>query len=312
MPSHLKPFLANIESEVQERFYGCGSPIPSALEGCTILDLGCGTGRDVFLASQLVGPKGRVIGIDMTEQQIEVAKKYVDTHMKRFGYKKSNVEFHHGYIEDLAGAGIKDASVDVVISNCVLNLSASKDKVFSEIVRVLKPGGELYFSDVFADRRIPTELMNDEVLLGECLSGAMYLEDFRRMMLDLNVRDIRTVSSSVIDISDDEVQRKVGATRFFSKTIRAFKLDNLEDQCEDYGQFVAYQGGVEECPGAFVLDDHHVFEIARPMAVCGNTAAMLENTRYAKYFKVQGDRKIHFGLFDCSGDSSVSQEEPCC
>ena len=312
MPQHLKPLLANIEPEVQERFYGCGSPLPFALEGCTVLDLGCGTGRDVYLASQLVGPNGKVIGVDMTQEQISVAKKYTKSHMDKFGYAESNVEFHHGTIEDLKSLGIADQSVDVVISNCVINLSPAKQKVFAEILRVLKPGGELYFSDVFADRRIPVELMQDEVLLGECLSGAMYFEDFRRMMHSLGVADVREVSSSVLTIEDSEIQQKVGATRFFSNTVRAFKLDSIEDRCEDYGQFVAYQGGISECPVAFVLDDHHVFELAKPMAVCGNTAAMLEETRFAKFFKVHGNRSNHFGLFDCTEGGSAETSVDCC
>ncbi|MCB0337424.1 MAG: methyltransferase domain-containing protein, partial [Bdellovibrionales bacterium] len=153
MPQYLRPLLRAVHDEVQEKFYGCGSPLPLGISGLRVLDLGCGTGRDCYLLSQLVGEHGSVIGVDMTPQQLEVATKYLDYHRKAFGYQSSNVEFHEGYIEDLSAVGIADNSVDLVVSNCVLNLSPRKQAVFGEIFRVLKPGGQLYFSDVFADRR---------------------------------------------------------------------------------------------------------------------------------------------------------------
>ena len=150
MPMHLRDLARQIHPEVVEKFYGCGSPIPHELEGRTVLDLGSGSGRDCFMLSRLVGPHGRVIGVDMTDEQLSVARKHVDYHTELFGYASPNVRFVKGYIEDLASCGIEDESVDLATSNCVLNLSPDKTRVFSEIFRVLKPGGEIYFSDVFA------------------------------------------------------------------------------------------------------------------------------------------------------------------
>jgi len=300
MPAHVRDALLNVEPEILQKFYGCGSPIPVAIEGCTVLDLGCGTGRDVYIASQLVGPSGRVIGIDMTPEQLDVARRHVDAQMSTFAYTKPNVEFIEGHIEDLSSAGVADNSVDVVISNCVLNLSADKRQLFAEIFRVLKPGGELYFSDVFAGARVPAELHDDSVLRGECLAGAMYTEDFRRLLADLGCPDYRTVSSSPIKIDDPEVHRRIGMIDFHSRTVRAFKLDNLEDVCEDYGQIAVYRGTIAETPHHYDLDDHHRFFTGKPMLVCGNTAAMLADTRFGKHFEVTGDRTRHFGLFDCS------------
>ena len=157
IPLHIRPLLANLEDEVVARSYGCGSPIPASLEGMTVLDLGCGTGRDVYIASQLVGEAGTVIGLDMTDEQLEVAIRTQDAHAKRFGHAKSNVRFVKGLLEDLGAAGIEESSIDVVISNCVLNLAPDKRPVLSEIFRVLKPGGELYFSDIYSDRRLSEE-----------------------------------------------------------------------------------------------------------------------------------------------------------
>ena len=292
--------LSLIDDEILDKFYGCGSPIPPAIEGCTVLDLGCGSGRDVYLAAQLVGPEGFVIGIDMTDEQLAVARRHVDSQMAKFGYGKPNVDFRQGYIEDLATCGIEDNSIDVVISNCVINLSPDKEQVFAEIFRVLKPGGELYFSDVFSGRRVPKELRSDPVLYGECLSGALYIEDFRRMLRKLGCQDYRVVSKRTISLDNPAVAAKAGMIDFYSMTIRAFKLPCLEDICEDYGQSATYLGTIAECPHRFPLDDHHTFVTGKPMLVCGNTAAMVEETRFGKHFRVTGDRLIHFGPFDCA------------
>lgn len=114
MPAHLQDWLREIPREVTDRFYGCGSPIPAAATGASVVDLGCGTGRDAFLASRLVGPAGRVIGIDMTPQQLAVAERNVAEHRRTTGL--DNIEFRLGSIEDLAASGIASASIDAVIS----------------------------------------------------------------------------------------------------------------------------------------------------------------------------------------------------
>jgi len=295
MPAHLAALAAELPDEVVTRFYGCGSPIPAAIEGCRVLDLGCGTGRDAFLCAGLAGEEGEVIGLDMTSEQIEVARRHA----------LPNTRFVHGYMEDLAEAGVEDDSVDVVISNCVLNLSPEKERVFSEIFRVLRPGGELLFSDVFADRRPPEEWREDPVLLGECLAGAMYVEDFRRLLDGLGVPDHRIVTGRPIAIENPEIEAKVGSVGFSSLTVRAFKLATIEDRCEDYGQVAVYRGTIPHEPNRFVFDDHHVFETDRPMTVCGNTAAMLRETRYGEHFEVRGDRSRHFGLFPCAAEPAA-------
>ncbi|HEU0306569.1 MAG TPA: methyltransferase domain-containing protein, partial [Lysobacter sp.] len=299
MPPALRALLEDVHPEVKDRFYGCGSPLPPALEGRTVLDLGCGTGRDVYLLSRLVGESGRVIGVDMTPEQLQVATRHQAWHAERYGHAQSNVRFIEGYIERLADCGIEDASVDVVVSNCVLNLSPRKEQVFAEIFRVLKPGGELYFSDVFADRRIPDALRTDPVLLGECLGGALYVEDFRRMLGRLGCADARCVSQSPIPLLDPQIEARIGMVGFRSMTMRAFRLP-LEDRCEDYGQLATYRGSIAGLPHAFVLDDHHRFETGKPMLVCGNTFDMLAQSRYAAHFDLHGDKRVHFGLFDCA------------
>jgi ubiquinone/menaquinone biosynthesis C-methylase UbiE len=299
LPDFIKTVIKDIEPEIIEKFYGCGSPIPNQLKNCTVLDLGCGSGRDVYVVSKLVGENGRSIGVDMTEEQLTIARKHKDAQMERFGFRKGNVDFRKGYIEDLQEAGIEDNSVDVVISNCVINLSPDKPRVFSEIFRVLKPGGELYFSDVFTNARVSKEFHDDALAYGECLGGALYIEDFRRMLTELGCLDYRVISKRRISIDDPAIAEKCKTVEFYSMTIRAFKLNDLEDRCEDFGQVAYYLGTMENCPNQFVLDDHHVFVTDKPLLVCGNTASMLSNTRFGKHFKIAGNTSRHFGLFPC-------------
>ncbi len=303
-PEYVRDTLAKIHPDVLDKFYGCGSPLPPALKGKTVLDLGCGTGRDCYVLSQLVGASGQVIGVDMTPKQLEMARKYIDYHMEQFGFKQPNVAFRQALIEDLSQADIADNSIDVVVSNCVLNLAPEKASVFREIFRVLKPGGELYFSDVFSSRRIPESLTQDPVLRGECLGGALYIEDFRRLLAEMGCRDYRVMNAEKITLTDSEVEAKAGMIPFYSMTIRAFKLP-VEDRCEDYGQAAEYLGGMDEFPQAFRLDDHHLFEKGQLVAVCRNTAQMLSDTRFAPYFKVYGEASTHYGLFDC-GDGDLA------
>lgn len=306
-PAAVMEVLPLIADEIMQKFYGCGSPLAPLLEGMTVLDLGCGTGRDAYITSKLVGENGSVIGVDMTTEQIEVAKKYQDEQRERFGYKNSNVKFYQGYIEDLKSIGIEDNSVDIVISNCVINLSPEKEQVFKEIYRVLKPGGELFFSDVFSDRRIPQELAIDPVLRGECLSGALYTEDFRRVMAKVGFADFRYTNIRNLELNSEEIENKIGYITFSSRMVRAFKLSDLEDICEDYGQVAYYDGSIAGYPHFFDLDDHHRFYTGKPMLVCGNTASMLSNTRYAKAFKVIGDTSVHYGAFGVCGNGAGAE-----
>ncbi len=307
VPAALKPLLARIHPEVSARYYGCGLVAPPLLEGTRVLDLGCGSGRDVYLLSQLVGPAGEVVGVDMTPEQLALAREHQLWHGEQFGF--ANVRFVEGLIEQLERLDLEPGSFDVVVSNCVVNLATDKGAVIAGVRRLLKPGGEFYFADVYADRRIDPALRSDPVLYGECLSGALYWNDFLRLARQNGFADPRLVSSRPLAISDPELAARTGQTRFFSATYRLFKLDELEDACEDHGQVVRYLGTVAGQPHGFDLDDHHHFETGRHVPVCGNTYRMLQQTRLAPHFAFRGDDSCHFGLFaGCGGGLPFATE----
>lgn len=300
VPGWLKPLLANIHPEVLSRYYGCGLVCPPLLEGCRVLDLGCGSGRDVYALAQLVGPAGSVVGIDMTEEQLAVAERHRGHHADRFGY--DNVRFVQGYIERLAELDLGTEGFDVIVSNCVVNLSPDKPAVLAGVQRLLRPGGELYFSDVYADRRVPDSARNDPVLYGECLGGALYWNDFLRLARQAGFIDPRLVDDRPLAVTDPELAARVGDVRFFSATYRLFKLAGLEDACEDHGQAVIYRGSIPEHAHRFDLDKHHAIETGHVFPVCGNTFRMLGESRFAPHFEFTGDFSRHFGLFaGCGG-----------
>lgn len=306
-PAWLQALLRKVHPEVLERYYGCGLVAPEHLDGCTIVDLGCGTGRDLFVLAQMAGPRGRVIGVDMTGEQLAVALRYQQWHADKACLPQINTELVHGYIEDLSG--IAGDSVDVVVSNCVINLSPDKAQVFQEVFRILKPGGEIYFSDVYADRRIPRAARDNEVLWGECLSGALYWNDFYDLAKSAGFVDPRLVRHRPLKINNEDLQQLLAPARFWSATYRLWKLEGLETICEDYGQVVRYQGGIPYSEAVFVLDNHHVFEKGQAIKVCGNTWRMLADSRFAPFFEFWGDFSIHFGAFvDCGASFPFTQD----
>jgi SAM-dependent methyltransferase len=301
VPPALRPLLARIHPEVLSRYYGCGLVVPPLLDGLRVLDLGCGSGRDVYLLAQLVGAGGEVVGVDMTPEQLDVARRHADHHAEVFGY--ANVRFLEGRIEQLEALPLEPGSFDLVISNCVVNLSADKLAVLSGVKRLLKPGGEFFFADVYTDRRVPEALRHDPVLHGECLSGALYWNDFLRLARQAGFADPRLVDDRPLEITDPELAARTGAIRFFSATYRLFRIEALEDACEDHGQAVIYRGSIAGHPDALAFDKHHHIETGRVFPVCGNTFLMLAESRLAPHFTFIGDFSRHYGLFEGCGSA---------
>jgi hypothetical protein len=253
----------------------------------------------------------------MTDEQLAVAQAHQDWHAGAFGY--ANVRFIKGYIEKLDELDLAPGSFDVIVSNCVINLSPDKAAVLLGVHRLLKPGGEFYFSDVYSDRRVPDAVRNDSVLYGECLGGALYWNDYLRLANAAGFADPRLVEDRPLEVTDSTLAEQTGNLRFFSATYRLFKLDGLESACEDYGQAVIYQGTIPHSPHQFVLDKHHAIDTGRVFPVCGNTWRMLKDTRFAEHFNFIGDFSQHFGLFEGCGSvmpfdqaAGSSEASPCC
>ncbi|MCP4971538.1 MAG: radical SAM/Cys-rich domain protein [Arcobacter sp.] len=297
IPKRVRDTLPYIMDEIKDRYYGCGSPMPLVLENQIMLDLGCGSGRDVYILSKLAGQTGFVHGIDMTENQIKVAKKHQKAQTNRFEYDEINTNFVHDYIENI-DKHFKEESIDIVTSNCVINLLEDKRDILKKVFKLLKYGGEFYFSDVYSNRRLPEHIRKDKVLHGECLGGALYANDFVRFAIEAGFVEPRIVSTKEIEITDDEMKNVIGKTKFYSITYRLWKIEDLDSVCEDYGQFAIYKGGIKESELEFQLDSNHLFEINRPEHVCKNTADMLSKTRYKDYFEIIGNTDIHFGEFN--------------
>lgn len=300
-------YLKVIPQEVIERDYGCGDPSKYLREGETVLDLGSGTGKICFIAAQVVGPKGKVIGVDMTDEMLAVARTNAPIVAERVGY--ANVEFRKGRIQDLAldierldeelkanpitsAASflradelaqelrvkhplIESDSVDAVVSNCVLNLVESKSKrqLFEEIFRVLRKGGRAVISDIVSDEEVPHALQNDPELWSGCISGALTEEGFLQAFSDAGFYGIQILKR------DAEPWQTVEGIEFRSVTIEAFK--GKQGACFERNQAVIYRGPFKEV----LDDDNHRMERGRRYAVCDKTYNLYRKAPYAEYFE---------------------------
>lgn len=295
--------LARVHPDVRARYYGCGLVAPEAIEGLRVLDLGCGAGQDAFVLAQLVGEQGEVVGVDATPAQLDVARRWRDWHALEAGYARPNTRFLEGDIARLDALELEPASFDLIVSNCVINLVADKAAVFRAAHRLLKAGGEMYFADVYADRRVPADWLADPVLHGECLAGALYWGDFLAAARAAGFLDPRLVHDRPISITDPAIATRLEGIGFWSATWRLFRLNGLEPACEDYGQAVRYHGTIPGHEARMALDKHHVFEAGRVVPVCGNSWRMLAETRFAPHFSCIGDTSRHYGIFAGFGDA---------
>ncbi|XP_029001799.1 arsenite methyltransferase [Betta splendens] len=283
IPAYIHQALKNIHPEVTAKYYGCGLVVPESLEGCRILDLGSGSGRDCYMLSQLVGEKGHVTGIDMTEDQLNVARTYVDYHMQKFGYKKPNVNFVQGYIEALTEAGLERNSFDIIISNCVVNLSPDKKQVLAGAYNVLKDGGEFYFSDVYSSERLPEAIKNHKVLWGECLGGALWWRDLLLLAEEVGFSPPRLVTASVIPVNNQELQEILGDFKFVSATYRLFKVPKGNTKtCQ-----VIYNGNITGVEKSFLFDCQYTFKVNEVVDVDGDLSSILTHSRFEEDFTIQ-------------------------
>ncbi|XP_026049418.1 arsenite methyltransferase [Astatotilapia calliptera] len=283
-PRSVTEALSEVHPEVTKRFFGCGLPFPAKLEGCRVLDLGSGSGRDCYAFSKLVGPNGHVTGIDMTQELITAARQYVQYHQDKFGYKEPNVTFVQGYMENLNEAGIQSDSMDVVISNCVICLCADKRAVLQQAYNVLKEGGELYFSDMFASKIIPDHMKQDAVLWGEGMGGSLFWPDLISLARSMGFSSPHLISASHIVVYNSELKAKAGDISYASGTYRLFKLPRSPAMSN---ATVTYKGTLAEFPDQLDFDSSHCFKKDVAVQVNGEMAAVLQSSRFSSDFKIQ-------------------------
>jgi len=303
MPKHVREALALVNDEVTSKYYGCGLVAPELLENAHILDLGSGSGQDCFVLSKLVGQNGHVTGLDMTDEQLEVARNNIQHHTDVFGYTKPNVTFVKGYIEKLKEAGLEDSTFDIIISNCVVNLSPDKRAVLSEAYRVLKDGGELYFSDVYADRELSEDIRKDKVLWGECISGALYWKALVDMAAEIGFSRPCLVSSYMMTIGNAELEKVVGDAKFTSSVYRLFKIPKEKSQPGS----VIYEGEILGCKDKFEFDHKTCFKTGDPVFVNAEIATILKSSRFEKEFTFEPSTKSGN---DCSKQQSEEDIDP--
>lgn len=255
-----RELLKILPQEIIERDYGCGDPSRYVRAGDTVLDLGSGGGKICYMAAQLVGKGGRVIGVDMNDDMLALALKYQKEMQDKTGVE---VSFHKGQIQNLEM--IEDNTIDLIVSNCVLNLvtEADREQLVSEIHRVLKPGGRVAISDIVSDEHVPEHLKQDENLWSGCISGAFQELDF----LDAFAKNgFRAVA---YDKWDTQPWQVVEGIEFRSVTLTAIKADPSE--CIDRGHAVIYRG-----PYASVWDEEgHEYRRGERMAVCERTYRLI-------------------------------------
>jgi len=306
-PVQYEPRLLEvIPDEVIERDYGCGDPTPFVRPGDTVLDLGSGGGKLCFIAAQMVGAEGRVIGVDCNAEMLQLARKHAPTVAQRIGY--ANVEFRNGMIQDLQldldqlasvladqpasdlasyhalrhaterirneAPLIADNSVDCILSNCVLNLVRLTDRrqLFAEMFRVLRVGGRVAVSDIVSDETVPSELKNDPTLWSGCISGAFREDEFLNAFVEAGFHGIEIVKRQA------EPWQTVEGIEFRSVTVMAYK--GKQGPCRERNQAVIYRG-----PFSTVKDDDdHIYYRGERMAVCDKTFRLLKAQPYAQMF----------------------------
>ncbi|MCI0483405.1 MAG: methyltransferase domain-containing protein [candidate division NC10 bacterium] len=324
--SYDRSLLEVIPEEIIQRDYGCGDPSRYVREGETVIDLGSGSGKGCYIIAQVVGPRGKVIGVDFNEEMLALARGHREAIGRRLGYH--NVELRRGRIQNLRldldlieqylarhpvrsssdllklrefeekisneQPLIPDDSVDVVVSNCVLNLVRPEDKraLFSEMYRVLRRGGRVAISDIVSDEPVPDHLKNDPELWSGCVSGAFQEEELLRSFEEAKFHGIR------IEEMQSEPYRTIEGIEFRPMTITAYK--GKEGACIERNQAVIYRGPWKQV----VDDDNHVLSRGARIAVCDKTFQMYSKPPYQDEFILIPPREEippeQAGIFDCA------------
>ena len=288
--------ITHIPQEVIERFYGCGSPMSLAgiKEGETVVDLGSGAGIDCFIASKKTGPLGNVIGVDMTDDMLKVANQSISAVSTNLGF--GNVEFRKGFLEEIP---VDNKSVDLITSNCVINLSPDKRKVFGEMIRILKDHGRIVVSDIISSQKIPESIRDNEELLGECIAGALTEDQLLSYLEQVGFYGIEVLSKTY--------WKTIENIDFCSITVRGYKFEKTVG-CVFIGQHAVYHG-----PFKVIIDEEgHVFPRNQAIEVCTDTAQKLSEVPYKGVFTILEPGEDSTEVSCCAPSASNSIGNSCC
>lgn len=275
--------------------YGCGTPVglSTVQPGEVVLDIGSGGGIDCFEASRKVGPLGRVIGIDMTDEMLALARTHAPTVAKNLGYPEPNVDFRKGFADAMP---VEDDHVDLIVSNCVINLAPDKGKVFQEMFRVLRPGGRFTISDIVADQPIPNYLIHDKAKWGDCLSGALTIKDYWGGLRDAGFKGLHQVNAIP--------WRVIDGIQFLSVTLTGYKLASTSTTPSSV--FATLTG-----PFSQVVDElGTTFTRGNPQQIDERTAALLALVPYHDRFII-AERPVALSVQDSRMLAVYPEEAPC-
>lgn len=287
--------ISHIPADVLDRSYGCGSPIQMAdiKEGEIIVDLGSGAGIDCFIAAKKTGQRGRIIGIDMTDEMIDVANKNNILVAENLGF--DIVEFQKGFLENIP---VEESIIDLITSNCVINLSPDKKGVFREIWRILKNYGRMVVSDIVSQGEVPPHIKVNEELWGECIGGALTEDEFLAYLEEVGFYGIEVIKKVF--------WREIDGYSFYSITVRGYKFEKKEG-CLYKGDKAVYHGPFK----AVVDEEGHLFPRDEAIDVCTDTASKLKSLPYSTYFTVMSSEdKEEFS--NVRGCGTVSDKGECC
>ena len=290
--ANLKSF---IPEEVLKISYGCGTPagLNTVRAGETVLDIGSGGGIDCFEAARLVGPFGHVIGIDMTDTMLEIARKNALIVATNLGYASPNVEFRKGIADAMP---VNDNMIDLIISNCVINLAPDKRKVFHEMFLVAKPGGRFTISDIVADQPVPQYLVHDADKWGDCLSGALTLTDYMAGMTEAGFLGIHLTNFSPWQVID--------GIHFFSVTLTGYKLPV-------HPTVPAVRYATLRGPFSRVVDERGTrYQRGIPQPIGPDTAFLLGQLPLAPYF-VLSFEPLCLDCADSRWSAVLPSQDPC-
>jgi len=284
-----------VPEEVLRVSYGCGTPagLATVRPGETVLDIGSGGGIDCFEACRRVGPSGRVIGVDMTDEMLAMARRNAPIVAKNLGYPAPNVEFRKGHAENLP---VEDGSIDLIISNCVINLAPDKAKVFREMYRAIRPGGRFTISDIVSDQPVPNYLIHDTEKWGDCLSGALPVWEYLGGLVQagfLGVHQMKFTPWSAID-----------GIHFLSLTLTGYKLS--ETAAPNGVRFASLLG-----PFSRAVDElGQAYQRGQSTQVSARTAQLLTTPPFERLFLLS-DQPIVVATTDERLISILPAQAPC-